>query len=49
MSKIKLVKEEGEKDHYRLFVDGVDVFGKQERSTYRHIIEVIDNGINTGI
>ena len=28
------------KDHYRFFINGVDVTGEQERSTFRHIIEV---------
>ena len=27
----------------------VDVTGEQERSTFRHIIEVIDNKITTGL
>ncbi len=34
-----------EQDHYELFVNGVNVFGKQEKSVYRHLIEVIDNGV----
>jgi len=37
------------KDHYRFFINGVDVTGEQERSTFRHIIEVIDNKITTGL
>ena len=37
------------KDHYRLFLNGVDVTGEQERSTFRHIIQVIDNNITTGL
>jgi len=37
------------KDHYRLILNGVDVTGEQERSTFRHIIEVIDNGIGIGL
>ena len=37
------------KDHYRFFINGVDVTGEQERSTFRHIVEVIDNGITTGL
>ena len=41
--------QETKKDHYRLLLNGVDVTGEQERSTFRHIIQVIDNGINTGI
>ena len=38
-----------EKDHFRLIVNGVDIFGKQEKSTYRHLISVMDDGINTGL
>jgi len=34
------------KDHYRLFINGVDVTGEQERSLFRHIIQTIDNGID---
>ena len=41
--------QETKKDHYRLLLNGVDVTGEQEKSTFRHIIQVIDNGINTGI
>jgi len=37
------------KDYFRLFLNGVDVTGEQERSTFRHILEVIDNGIGTGL
>lgn len=37
------------KDHYRLILNGVDVTGEQERSTFRHMIEVIDNGIGIGL
>ena len=37
------------KDHFRFFINGVDVTGAQERSTFRHMIEVLDNGINTGL
>lgn len=37
------------KDHYRFFINGVDVTGEQERSTFRHMIGVLDNGINTGL
>jgi hypothetical protein len=47
MNNIEL-RETG-KDHYRLFLNGTDVTGEQERSTFRHIVQVIDNGINTGI
>ena len=48
MNEIELRPTE-EKDHYRLFLNGVDVTGEQERSVFRHIIQVIDNKINTGI
>ena len=47
MNSIEL--RETKKDHYRLLLNGVDVTGEQEKSTFRHIIQVIDNGINTGI
>jgi len=48
MNSIELKPTEN-KDHYRLFLNGVDVTGEQERSTFRHIIEVIDNKITTGL
>ena len=34
------------KDHYRLFLNGVDVTGEQERSVFRHILQTIDNAID---
>tara|TARA_R110000787_G_scaffold37943_1_gene96014 strand:- start:103 stop:249 length:147 start_codon:yes stop_codon:yes gene_type:complete len=37
------------KDYYRLFTNGVDVFGEMERSVIRHMIEVLDSGINVGL
>ena len=37
------------KDHYRFLINGVDVTGEQEKSTFRHMIGVLDNGINTGL
>ncbi len=37
------------KDHYRLFLNGVDVTGEQERSTFRHIVQEIDETINVGL
>jgi len=39
------LKETDKKDHYRLFVNGVDIHGEHERSTWRHLIEIIDNKI----
>ena len=48
MNSIKLKPTE-KKDHYRLVINGVDVTGEQERSTFRHIIQEIDNIINVGI
>jgi hypothetical protein len=33
------------KDHYKLFLNGVDVTGEQERSVFRHIIQTIDSAI----
>ena len=47
MNKPEVVKTK--KDHYRVFVDGKDILGEQERSDLRHLISVIDNSINTGI
>ena len=47
MNAIELKKTK--KDHYRLFLNGVDVTGEQERSVFRHIIQEIDSTINTGI
>ena len=37
------------KYHYKLFVNGVDLIGEQERSVYRHLMSVVDNAINVGI
>ena len=34
------------KDHYRLFLNGVDVTGEQERSVFRHILQTIDSAID---
>ena len=39
---LKLTK----KDYFRLFLNGVDVTGEQERSVFRHILQTIDNGID---
>ncbi len=41
--------QETKKDHYRLLLNGVDVTGEQEKSVFRHIIQVMDNNINTGL
>ena len=43
MNDIQLI--ETKKDHYRLMANGVDIFGEQERSFWRHLIEVTDNKI----
>lgn len=48
MNSIELKPTE-KKDHYRLVINGVDMTGEQERSTFRHIIEVIDSKINVGL
>jgi hypothetical protein len=37
------------KDHYIFLINGVNVTGEQEKTTFRHMIEVLDNGINTGL
>ena len=34
------------KDHYKLFLNGVDVTGEQEKSVFRHIIQTVDNAID---
>ena len=34
-------------DHYRLFLNGVDVTGEQERSVFRHIMQTIDTAIDS--
>ena len=48
MNKFELRKTD-KKDHFRFFANGVDILGEQEKSIFRHIIEVMDNSINTGI
>ena len=48
MNKFELIPTD-KKDHYRFFINGVDVTGEQERSTFRYIIQVMDNGITTGL
>lgn len=48
MNKFELKKTD-KKDHFRFFANGVDVLGEQEKSIFRHIIQVMDNSINTGI
>ena len=40
------LKKTDKKDYYRLFLNGVDVTGEQERSVFRHILQTIDNGID---
>ena len=45
MNSIQLKKTDKE-DHYRLILNGVDATGEQERSVFRHIIEVLDKGID---
>ena len=48
MNKFEL-RATDKKDHFRLFANGVDLIGEQEKSVYRHIIQVMDNNINTGL
>ena len=36
----------GKKDHYRFFINKVDVTGEQERSTIIHMIQTLDNGLH---
>lgn len=38
--------KETKEDHFRLVLNGVDVTGEQERSVFRHIIQVIDDKVN---
>ena len=45
MNSIQLKKTD-KKDYFRLVINGVDVTGEQEKSTFRHLIEVLDNGVN---
>ena len=45
MNSIQLKKTDKE-EHYRLILNGVDVTGEQERSVFRHILEVVDKGID---
>ena len=35
------------KDHFRLFLNGADVTGEQEKSVFRYILQTIDNGIDS--
>ncbi len=44
MNDFRLIKTDKE-DHYRLFINGADVTGEQERSVFRHLLETIDNAI----
>lgn len=37
------------KDHWRLILNGVDVTGEQEKSTFRHMIQVMDDEVTTEI
>jgi len=45
MNSIQLKKTD-KKDYYKLFLNGVDVTGEQEKSVFRHILQTIDNGID---
>ena len=45
MNEFKLVPTE-KKDHFKLMVNGVDAWGEHERSTWRHLIEVLDNELH---
>jgi hypothetical protein len=44
MNNIKLKRTK--KDHFKLFLNGVDVTGEQEKSIFRHIMSVIDSEID---
>ena len=39
------LRKTDKKDHFRLFINGVDVTGEQEKSTFRHLIQEIDKVI----
>ena len=45
MNDFKLVPTD-KKDHYRLMANGVDAFGEHETSTWKHLIQELDNGIH---
>ena len=47
MNHIELKRTE-KKDHFRLLLNGVDVTGEQERSVFRHLMQVIDKGVGVG-
>ena len=40
------LKQTEKKDHYKLTINGVELIVEQERSFYRELIQVIDNGIS---
>tara|TARA_R110000744_G_scaffold165355_2_gene282495 strand:+ start:2011 stop:2145 length:135 start_codon:yes stop_codon:yes gene_type:complete len=33
------------KDHFKFLINGVDVTGEQERSVFRHMMQIIDNSL----
>jgi len=45
MNDFQLVPTE-KKEHYRLFINGVDVTGEHEKGTFRHLIQEIDKGLH---
>tara|TARA_R110002074_G_scaffold400245_2_gene595284 strand:- start:455 stop:604 length:150 start_codon:yes stop_codon:yes gene_type:complete len=48
MSNIIELRKTEKKDHYRLLINGTDVTGVQEKGIFRHILEVVDKGIDSG-
>ena len=48
MSNTIELRKTTKKDHFRLLLNGTDVTGEQEKGTFRHILEVVDNGIDSG-
>tara|TARA_R110000803_G_scaffold131141_8_gene198456 strand:+ start:2495 stop:2638 length:144 start_codon:yes stop_codon:yes gene_type:complete len=47
MNKFEL-KPTDKKDHFRFFINGVDVSGEHEISTFRHMIQEVDNQLYQG-
>mgnify|MGYP003631723592 CR=1 FL=1 len=45
MNDFQLVPTE-KKEHFRLFINGVDVTGEHEMSTFRHLIEELDKQLH---
>lgn len=46
---MKVEMKQTKKDYYTLIINGKEIIKNNERSNFRHIIEVIDNKINVGV